>query len=175
MTYVFVFLILVVALVVLLAKSKSGAGGTVDVPYVPAKRLFSETERKFLVALDEAVGDEHRVFGKVRLADVAVPRPGMGRSAHQGALNRVASKHFDFIICRKSDLAIVCAVELNDRSHGSKRAQARDELVAKVCATIGLPLLATPAKAAYSALELRVALDTIKVPGFEQGTASEPS
>jgi hypothetical protein len=165
--YVLVILIIFVALLALLAKAKAGSGGTVGYPYVPAKRLFSEAERIFLVALDEAVDDTQRVFGKVRLADVAAPRPGLGRSAQQGALNRVASKHFDFVICRRSDLAIVCAVELNDRSHGSKRAQARDELVAGVCAAIGLPLLTVPAKASYSVQELRLALAALLVPSAD--------
>lgn len=63
----------------------------------------------------------------------AAVRPGLGNSARQGALNRIASKHVDFVVCRVSDLAVVCAVELNDKSHASRRAQSRDELLAKVC------------------------------------------
>jgi len=84
---------------------------------------------------------EHRVFGKVRVADVAMTPPGLSGTARQGALNRIAFKHFDFVVCRSSDLSIVCAVELNDKSHASERAQARDDLLAKVCQAIGLPLL----------------------------------
>ena len=80
-------------------------------------------ERSFLGALDQAVGPDHRVFGKVRVADIAVVRPGLGQSARQGALNRIAAKHFDFIVCRAGDLAVVCAVELNDISHSGKRAR----------------------------------------------------
>lgn len=175
MIYVLVILIIAFVMLALLAKAKAtaGSGGTVGYPYIPAKRLFSEAERIFLEALDEAVDDSHRVFGKVRLADVAIPRQGLGRSAHQGALNRVASKHLDFVICRKSDLTVVCAVELNDRSHGSKRAEARDELVARVCEAIGLPLLAVPARAHYSVQELRAKLAVLLAPP-NQGRTSVP-
>jgi hypothetical protein len=83
-------------------------------------------------------------------------KTGLVAAARQAALNRVAAKHFDFVVCRSSDLAVVCAVELNDSSHSSKRAQARDELLAKVCEVIGLPLVQLQAKRAYSVQELQV-------------------
>lgn len=151
------FLILVVVLVVFL-KAKRGTGGAVGLPYVPHDNLFSPAERSFLGALDLAVSPEYRVFGKVRLADVARVKPGLGNSARQGALNRIAFKHFDFVVCRASDLAIVCAVELNDKTHGSQKAKARDELLAGVCTTINLPLLQIAARKSYSITELQAQL-----------------
>ena len=145
-----------VAFIVLAAvKNKQGGVGSIGYPYQPAKALFSAAERSFLGALDQAVGSEHRVFGKVRVADLANVKPGLGNSARQSALNRVAYKHFDFVVCRTSDLAVICAVELNDKSHSSQRAHARDDLVLKVCQAINLPLLIVPAKQAYSPQELR--------------------
>jgi len=148
---VFVVFILLAAL-----KNKQGGGsGKIGFPYQPAKPLFSAAERSFLGVLDQAVGPEHRVFGKVRVADVAAVKPGLGNSARQGALNRIAAKHFDFLVCRCGDLSVVCAVELNDKSHSSQRAQARDELLANVCRVINLPLLTVPAKAGYSPQDVR--------------------
>jgi hypothetical protein len=146
----------VVLVIVTALKSKQGGGtGSVGFPYLPAKALFSAAERSFLGVLDQAVGPEHRVFGKVRVADVATVKPGLSGSARQGALNRVAAKHFDFVVCLASDLSIVCAVELNDKSHSSQRAQARDNLLLNVCQAINLPLLTIPAKQAYSPHEVR--------------------
>lgn len=149
-----VVVVLVIAALVAIAGRKSGGAG-VGYPYVPAKALFSAGERSFLCSLDQAVGPEHRVFGKVRVADLASVKPGLSNSARQGALNRVASKHVDFVVCRASDLSVVCVVELNDKSHASKRAQARDELVRNVCKTINLPLFEVTAKRAYSVQELQ--------------------
>ena len=131
------------------------AVGSIGYPYQSAGPLFSAAERSFLGVLDSAVGPEYRVFGKVRVADIAAVRPGLGNSARQGALNRVASKHFDFIVCRASDTAVVAAVELNDKSHASQRAQARDDLLAKVCQAIHLPLLTIPAKQSYAVPEIQ--------------------
>ena len=158
MSWLLILVVLVVLAVVVLAaaaKSKTVAGGAIGFPYEPARFLFSAAERSFLGVLDQAVGPEHRVLGKVRLADLAKVKGALNKSARQGALNRVASKHLDFVVCRTTDLSVVCAFELNDRSHASQRAQARDELVAQVCRTIGLPLVAVPAKQAYSVQEVR--------------------
>src|SRR5690606_25243251 len=125
-------IVFVVFIVLAALKSKQGGSGKIGFPYQPAKPLFSAAERSFLGVLDQAVGPEHRVFGKVRVADVAAVKPGLGNSARQGALNRIAYKHFDFLVCRSGDLSVVCAVELNDKSHTSQRAQARDDLLANV-------------------------------------------
>lgn len=151
-------LLAVVAVLAVLALLKGQAGdssGSIELPYQPAKPLFSAAERSFLGVLDQAVGPEHRVFGKVRVADVAEVKPGLNNSARQGALNRIAFKHLDFVVCRSDDLSVVCAVELNDKSHSSQRARARDELLANVCRAINLPLLTVPAKAAYTPQDVR--------------------
>lgn len=150
-----VVVVFVIAALVAAAGKETGSGSAIGYPYVPAKALFSAAERSFLGVLDQAVGSEHRVFGKVRVADVAAVKPGLSRSARQGAVNRVGSKHFDFVVCRASDLSVVCAIELNDRSHGSKRAQDRDAVKRNVCRAISLPLFEVPAKRAYSVPELQ--------------------
>ena len=156
------FWILVIAVVVLafvalaaLKSKQGGSAGTLGFPYQPAKPLFSAAERSFLGVLDQAAGPDHRVFGKVRVADVASLKTGLTNSARQGALNKVASKHFDFVICRTSDLAVICAVELNDKSHSSQRAQVRDDFIVGLCQAINLPLLQVPAKQAYSPQDIR--------------------
>jgi len=103
-----VVLIAVSALVALKGKQNVGAG-TIGFPYRPAKTLFSPAERSFLGVLDQAVGSDYRVFGKVRVADVATVKTGRNNSVRQGAVNRIAQKHFDFVLCNASDLSIVCA------------------------------------------------------------------
>jgi len=160
MSWVLVLVVLIVAFAVLAALKSKKAGGVYSVgsPYQPAEALFSPAERSFLGVLDQAVGPEHRVFGKVRVADIVAVKPGLSVAARQGALNRIASKHFDFIVCRASDLMVLCAIELNDKSHSTQRAKARDELVLNVCRAIKLPLLQIPAKQAYSLQDIRAQL-----------------
>jgi hypothetical protein len=137
--------LIMLALIALVLKARSQ--GRIALPYVASKTLFSAAEQKFLAHLEQAAGPQFRVFVKVRIADVAQVKPGLSRSMHQAALNRIASKHFDFVVCRPHDLAVVCVVELNDRTHGGKRAKQRDAFVADVCQTIGLPLWTVAATA----------------------------
>ena len=172
--YLVILVAVLIVVIVALRNGQAGAG-TPGFPYQPAKTLFSPAERSFLGVLDQAVGPEHRVFGKVRVADVAKVKSGLDNSARQGALNRIASKHFDFVVCRASDLGVVCAVELNDKSHASKRAQARDALLAGVCQAIDLPLLVVGAKQAYSLRDVRLQfLAAIASPQLAAGDAATP-
>lgn len=134
--------------------------GRIGLPYQRGKALFSAAERSFLGALDQALGPEYRVFGKVRVADVATVKSGLGRSARQAALNRIGAKHLDFVVRHANDLAIVCAIELNDSTHSGKRVRARDQLLADVCRVIDLPLLTIRARASYSIPELRAAFES---------------
>lgn len=156
MGWLLVIAIVVIVVLAVVAAGKGKAGkGSIGFPYQRGKPLFSAAERSFLGALDQAVGQEHRVLGKVRIADVAAVTPGLGASAWRSAFNRIACKHFDFVVCRADDLSVLCVVELDDKSHRSQRARARDKFVAGVCEAIELPLLQIPAQRAYTLTDLR--------------------
>jgi len=130
-----------------------------ELGYRQKKVLFSAAERSFLGVLDQAIDqDKHRVFGKVRVADIIEPQPSRNRSQWQKAFNKISAKHFDYIICTRDTLNPVCAIELDDQSHNQKKRQQRDELLESVCKGAGLPLLRVPAKRAYKPEELRVLL-----------------
>lgn len=158
----------VVVLVVLLAlrqqKSSSKMDGSLSYQKLPV--LFSPAERSFLGVLDLAVGNDFRVFGKVRVADVLAPQGGLSKSERQVALNRINRKHFDFVLCRADDLTMLCAIELNDASHQQKHRQERDELLADVCRSAGLPLIMFDARRAYAAADVSARIaEAIAVPG----------
>lgn len=148
-------LVLAVGLLVNVA-AKKGSGGKLGYPYVLAKSpLFTAGERAFLQVLDQAVGAEHRVFGKVRIGDLAEPRPGLDKSTRTKAVNRVSQKHFDFVVCRASDISAVCVVELDDKSHASKKARYGDEVKNNVCEVIGLPLVRIRVQRSYAVDDVR--------------------
>ncbi len=147
--------ILVIAALVL-AKILHGLKSTATgYPYQKKKALFTPAERSFLGVLHQAVGDSVHIFGKVRVADVVEPKKGISRSDWQKAFNKISSKHFDFILCRKDDLSVECAIELDDRSHRAKNRQQRDEFLQGVCKAAGIPLVQIPAKSGYAVGEVR--------------------
>jgi hypothetical protein len=133
---------------------KRGAALT-GYPYQKTGALFSPAERSFLGVLHQAVGGNAVIFGKVRVADVIEPKTALGRSARQKAFNKISAKHFNFLLCDKEDLPVICAVELDDESHNSKRPQGRDEFLKGVCEAAGVPLIQVPAKSGYAISEVR--------------------
>src|SRR2546425_1147089 len=69
-------------------------------------KLFSDAERSFLGVLEQVVGSQYRVFGKIRLADIIRPRKTLSKSAWATAKNRIDRKHVDFAICDPRTLQV---------------------------------------------------------------------
>ena len=144
-----IFVILVVLAVLFKAVTKFNKPRKGNHGYRKRGELFSAAEEKFLISLDEAVSDKYRVFGKVRVADVITPEKGLDRSNWQVAFNKISAKHFDYILCSKDDLKIVAAVELDDKSHLSKKVKLRDAFLESACESANLKLIRFPAKTIY--------------------------
>lgn len=117
--------------------------------------MFTPAELVFLDALQAAVGDRFRVFGKVRVADLVQPWAEFRSLGHQTALNRITRKHVDYVLCRPGDLVVIAGIELNDRSHRRADRRRRDELVRQVFRDAGLPLLSFRTRRSYSADAVR--------------------
>ena len=116
-------------------------------PYRKTDHLLTPAERSFYEVLRRIIGDDLRLFVKVRLADLVwLPHDIENRQAH---VNRVAAKHIDFVLCDPRTFAPVLAVELDDSSHEARHRQQRDALVNEVLRTVGLPLLRVPVKRSY--------------------------
>ena len=124
-------------------------------PYRSAGPLFSPAERSFLGVLESVVDDQHRVFGKVRVADLIKVNKTSDRKAWAAAFSRIKAKHFDFVLVKRSDLSVVCVIELDDKSHQSSKAQARDVFIDGACKAAGLPLVRVPARASYTRDDVR--------------------
>lgn len=152
-------ILIVLAVFVLVAKAFAGQKTTgTESPYQKEPTLFTPAERSFLGVLEQALGDEFRIMGKVRLADVLKVKPGIAGPERQKAFNKIQSKHLDFVACDPNSLTIEFAVELDDKSHERRDRQDRDAFLDKAMETAGLPIIRFAAKASYSVQEVR---DTI--------------
>jgi len=121
-------------------------------PYSLSDNLLSPTQHAFLGILEEAVGVDFRVFGKVRVDDVISMTGNSCPSAWRRMFDRVSARHFDFVLCRPDDLRPLCAVALNERSqdHGAS--------LTEVCDGARLPLVFFPTRRGYSTAEVREAI-----------------
>jgi hypothetical protein len=127
-------------------------------PYEKSKKLFTPTERSFLGVLEQAVGVEYRVFGKIRLGEVIQPKVYLPNSHFHTALNKVNKKHLDFIICRKNDCEILGVIELDDSRDEKEDRKYRNPFVDMALEVSGIPLLRISAKGSYQVKNLRTLL-----------------
>ncbi|GAB0154675.1 hypothetical protein MnBA_40750 [Marinobacterium sp. BA1] len=123
-------------------------------PYGRIPDLFTPAERHFLNTLDQATPEDLRVFGKVRIADVLRVTTS-NRKRFWRYFTQISSKHLDYVLVDRKSLRIVCAIELDDRSHDRRDRGVRDTFVNEACATAGLPLIRVPAARQYDVNVIR--------------------
>ncbi len=129
-----------------------------EYPYVAAEGLLTPAERAFYDVLVPAIGDDYRLFTKVRFADLIRPQAGLGRKRYAAAFSRISSKHADFVLCEPATLWVAGVIELDDRSHELPRAQASDHFKNEALAAAGIPILRVPAAREYDEAALRAAI-----------------
>ncbi|GGO86946.1 hypothetical protein GCM10011348_39020 [Marinobacterium nitratireducens] len=141
--------------------------------YLRRDRLLSNDERNFLAALEQAVGERHRVLCKVRMAAVTELAERLDHRQWQHAFAAIRDRHFDFLVCDGESLEPVCAVELAVRGR-------RDPLLDRVCGQAQLPLLCFISQGHYVAAEIGLQFDSLfaadeSIPqlGFEALAASD--
>ena len=157
MVWIIIIFVVVLFIVALLLKNKKQ---TTAARYKKHKVLFTPAERSFLGVLNQAIEDNAVIFGKVRVADIIKPISGLPRSKWQVLFNKISSKHFDFVVCDKNNLSVLCVIELDDKSHNSKNRQKRDAFLKSACDSADLSLIQIPAKSAYNIDEIRQTLIT---------------
>lgn len=126
--------------------------------YEPRKGLFTSAERSFLGVLEQAVGEELRIFGKVRLGDMIQPAKGLDQKRRTGARNRINQKHVDFVLCRPNSLEVAAAIELDDSSHRQRNRAERDKFVDRALSSAGITMIRFPAKKGYVVQEVKAKL-----------------
>ena len=133
--------------------STSADGTSTDAfPYRRKDYLLSKAERSFFGVLQDAVGDQYLIFAMVRLADlIYIPR---GTESRQSHLNRIISKHIDFVLCDPKTVRPLLAIELDDSSHNRADRKDRDAFVNDALDAADLPLLRVPARRGYNEKEL---------------------
>lgn len=119
-----------------------------DLPYKSVP-LLSEAELLFYSYLRLATPAEYRIMTKVQLKDL-VTVYGVDKSEWTRYFNKIKSKHVDFVIWDHSKNTIVKIVELDDKSHDSKKRKDRDEFVDKVLDKAGYTMLRVKCKSSYN-------------------------
>jgi hypothetical protein len=121
-------------------------------PYRVDACLLTPPQRAFVAVLERAVGQEYRVYAKVRAADIIEVERRGDRRARERAAERLAEQVFDFVICTRESSAIACAVNLAARSRLSRRPP--KNRLDRICAAAKLPFVRFRESDIYSVVEI---------------------
>ena len=125
--------------------------------------IFKADEKAFFRTMKDAVGGEYEIFCKIRVTDIIVPKKGASAHAVKKAFNSIEDCYFDFVLCEKTNLAVVCVVQLQDKTH-SVRQNEKDTLI-PICENLGLPLVRFAITTDYSAGEIQEKLHKAIIKG----------
>lgn len=121
-------------------------------PYLADETLFTPSQRAFKSVLEQAVGNDYRVYGRVRVADVVGLRSRLSRREQERAQARLGERCFDFLVCTPDTTAIACAVNLSPQSR--LRKQLPKDRLDRICAAARLPFLRFRESDIYSVADI---------------------
>ena len=138
-----------------------GKGKTVHGAYINRVTLMTPAEQEFYRVLRDALPVEHyQIYSKVRMADIVDVQKGLNKKVRASALNRITSKHVDFLLCKPTDSTIYAVVELDDSSHQKQSQKRNDAFKNETFLACGIPLVRFPVKASYSSEEIAVQINS---------------
>ena len=128
-------------------------------PYRKTDYLLTPAERSFFGVLGQAIDSDLYIFAKVRLSDLLwLPQ---GTRNRQSYMNRIQSKHVDFVLCDSATTEPRLLIELDDASHQRARRRSRDAFLDEAVRRAGLPILRVPVKRSYVPGELRQLISSL--------------
>ena len=120
-------------------------------PYGLKDAFLSPAEISFFHVVKGVLPPGQYLISKVRLADLFyVKMPHLNRTA----LNSIARKHVDLVVCDAGTMQPLLGIELDDASHLQKGSQESDEFKDQAFAAAGLPLLRVVAGRSYNPREI---------------------
>ena len=126
-------------------------------PYRVSNSVLTDAEKSFYHTLKLFVGDRAVICPKIGLKDLFFISKEAGKD-YMKYFGKIAQKHVDFVLCDPVTMKPLCAIELDDISHTSKKSFERDQFVEKLYKDAGLELIRLSSKSGYTANEIEVAL-----------------
>lgn len=124
--------------------------------YSKKNYFMTQAEHEFYNVLNELVGTEFVIFAQVHLPTI-VNHKVKGQN-WQGALSHINRKSVDFVLCNKSNLSPVLAIELDDKSHQKQDRQYRDAEVERILSLAEMPLLRVKNQSSFDKIYLHTSI-----------------
>ncbi|ALO36245.1 hypothetical protein CMT41_17040 [Colwellia sp. MT41] len=128
-------------------------------PFDSKKAIFTPAEKNFQNLVEQALGTKYRVLNRVKLSDVVTIRNGVSSRASQSAAKSAEAKYLDFVICERSTMKLLGAIDLVD-TQGRGYKIKKDWFVSGSLAAASIPHLRIKVKANYTLEEIRTCIHT---------------
>jgi len=149
-------------ILVTVAAIKLNDGG-LAFPFTKKHNLFTPVERQFLDLLENSVGDKYRIICRVRLVDILAVRPKTEKRTLRTALQRASGHHLDYVLCDKSDLSPVIAIDLVHQKGQGYKTQ-RDWFLSGSLDAARIPHLRIKVKGGYKPSDIRACINAKLAP-----------
>lgn len=107
--------------------------------YIARRHIMTKREEMFFRVLCEIFESKCWIIPQVHLSKL-LDHKIKGQN-WQGAFSHINGKSVDFVLLRKSNLSVLCAVELDDQTHQLHKRQERDSEVERVFREARIPLV----------------------------------
>lgn len=107
--------------------------------YERRPHIMTAAERQFYLMLVTSFGDQYYIFPQVHLS--AIFNWEEKRQSWVWARRHIENKSVDYLLCDKTTLASVVAIELDDWSHKLASRRWRDNEVERIFHETGMPLV----------------------------------
>lgn len=142
MEFLLILLVIVLAVAIINAKKTGARESSSPKPSYQYRRksfLMTKAEHSFFNTLNQAYGDTHFIFPQVHLSEF-LDHTVKGQD-WRGALSTIQRKSVDYIMCDKTYVRPLVAIELDDSTHQQLDRVKRDQLVEAICAQANMPLV----------------------------------
>lgn len=165
--YIFAGIVVVVVLVIKFFENNSSEKEGIEVKKKPLYKysrkdfLISRPEHEFFDILVDILGSKYNIFTQVHLPTI-LEHKVVGQN-WKGAFSHINGKSVDFVICDKSYIKPLLAIELDDKSHEREDRIERDGIVEQMLKEANMPLLRFGNNGSFNKEEIsRLVLEKLK-------------
>ena len=128
-------------------------------PFDSKPSVFTPAEKNFQNLLEQAMGNKYRIINRVKLSDIVTIRSGVSNRASQNAASNAEGKYLDFVICERSSMKLLGAVDLVD-TQGKGYKIKKDWFTSGALEAASVPHLRIKVKANYTLDEIRACINS---------------
>tara|TARA_R110001583_G_scaffold1152_11_gene9571 strand:- start:2544 stop:3194 length:651 start_codon:yes stop_codon:yes gene_type:complete len=128
-------------------------------PFDSKPSVFTPAEKNFQNLLEQAMGSNYRIINRVKLSDIVTIRNGVSNRASQSAASNAEGKYLDFVICERTTMKLLGAVDLVD-TQGRGYKIKKDWFISGALEAASVPHVRIKVKANYTLDEIRACINS---------------